>query len=328
MSFKDFIGNEQIIQLIKNVLRHQRLSHALLFAGPEGVGKKRLALELAKYLNCQSPDDYQACDQCWSCRKIASGNHLDVQVIAPEEGYLRIDRMRRLREEIYFHPFEGRERTFIIDEAEKMRVEAANSILKTLEEPPEHAKLILISPNPHALLPTIRSRCQYFRFNPVSDRAIAELLASGRGVTKAEAELIAKLSQGSVGKALSFNLSGFKELRNTVLQTIENALVSKSFLRVNKMALNVAKDRKSMETWLELIFLLLRDLLVMKLFKDKRFVINSDMEDRLKTVAMNINLNKLQQSLDKVAQTRRNLENHVNAQLAFEVLFLELMEQA
>lgn len=323
----DFIGNELITARINHALKSGRLPHALIFAGPDGVGKKRLALELAKCLNCGSRPMpcgvLDACAACPSCKKIAANLHPDVRFFGPEENYIRIDQMRQLCNDVYLRPFEARKRVFVIDQAERMNVEAAHSILKTLEEPPDTVTLILITTNVDALLPTIRSRCHLFQFNVIKASLIEERL---RGkVSDEDARLAAKLAQGSVSKAVALDLTEYRKLRKEVFLAVKDLISLKDLHHSTKMAQDLSKDKKGVEAWLRLIYLLLRDLIVLKHSEDHRLLINSDITVSLRNLATLMSLDQLYSAVEGVVETQRALEKNANRQLALEVLLLKLM---
>lgn len=207
MSFARIRGHERPLHLVRGALRAGRLPHALLFAGPDGVGKRAAALELAKAVNCagpgggpaaEAPDD--ACDACRPCRMADRGAHPDILVIAPEGRSLKIDQVRELERHATLTPYAGRRRVALVDGAEAMTPQAQNAFLKTLEEPPGGAVLILISAAPTALLPTIRSRCQEVRFGPLPDAVVVDLLAA-EGWDPEDAGRAAALAGGSAGQA-------------------------------------------------------------------------------------------------------------------------------
>lgn len=174
MSFAKLIGNERNKQILQRLLSGGRISATMIFAGPDGVGKRQFALTLAKAANCQKaltdssgnfyPTD--SCDECAVCRRIDEGAYGDVTTIQPDGQFIKIAQTRALAEEVYYRPREGRQRFFIIDEADRLRDEAANSMLKTLEEPPPTSTLILLTSRPNSLLQTIRSRSQRINFAP------------------------------------------------------------------------------------------------------------------------------------------------------------------
>ncbi|HYR02031.1 MAG TPA: DNA polymerase III subunit delta', partial [Syntrophobacteria bacterium] len=194
MGFSEIIGQNRVIRLVRQALRHGRLPHALLFAGLDGVGKRRTALALARVLNCEGASSGDSCDRCLSCRKMASGNHPDLLLVEREGQFIRIDRIRDLQRRLRFRPLEGRKRVILIHEAETMRTEAANALLKILEEPPPDNLFILTAPDSTALLPTIASRCLCLRFQPLTRAAIAAHLTEVHAVPPDRADLVAALA--------------------------------------------------------------------------------------------------------------------------------------
>jgi len=163
MSFNDIFGHDKQIALLKGFIEQNRLPHALLFYGMEGIGKKTTALVFAKALNCLR-ENQDACDDCSSCRKVDHKNHLDVVLLEAEGQFIKIQAVRDLQQQMKFKPWEGKKRVCIIDDAEKMNDIAANALLKTLEEPSASNIMILISARPHQLPATVVSRCQQLKF--------------------------------------------------------------------------------------------------------------------------------------------------------------------
>src|SRR6266545_1332791 len=162
MSFAKLVGNQRNKEILQRLLKNGRVNSTLIFAGPDGVGKRQFALAFAKAANCQkapaSADASDGCDECSVCRRINAGGYGDVTVVRPEGQFIKIAQTREMAEEVYFRPREGRQRFFIIDEADRLREEAANSLLKTLEEPPSTSTIILLTARPDALLSTILAR--------------------------------------------------------------------------------------------------------------------------------------------------------------------------
>jgi DNA polymerase-3 subunit delta' len=202
--FADFIGNPRIVGIVSRALQRDRLPHASIFSGPEGVGKRALAELVAMRLNCLSPAGPEPCGSCSSCKKLAAGMHPDFRVLEPEGAVIKIDQVRALSGEIAFEPFEARYRVAVLDPADRMRPEGANSLLKTLEEPPSRTFLILVTANAYALLPTIRSRCRQLQFGAIPPAAIERYLVAQAGRPAAEAREAASFSRGSLGFALAF----------------------------------------------------------------------------------------------------------------------------
>ncbi len=193
--FANLIGQKRAQKILKESIKHERVSHAYLFIGAEGTGKRSLALAFAAALNCLSPEP--PCGSCRNCRRVLAGNHPDVTILEPEGKSFKIAQIRRLQQLISLKPYEGGWKIFIIDGVETFTEQAANSLLKTLEEPPVHSVLILLA-NTALLLPTITSRCTIVPLQPLSDHLIRQILEE-KGY--AEAERIAAISGGSLGKA-------------------------------------------------------------------------------------------------------------------------------
>lgn len=201
MSFKNVIGQEEAIRILTSYIKGSRLPHALIFSGPEGVGKGLVARELAKALNCEK-DAIDPCDECSTCRRIDRLNHPDVSWVEPVGSSIKIEQIRLLRSQISLMPYEARYKVYIINKAEAMTEEAQNAFLKTLEEPPPRSYLILISSKPQSLLPTISSRCQLLRFRGLDSERIKDALISRYDLDSARAHFLAYLSGGRLGEAI------------------------------------------------------------------------------------------------------------------------------
>src|SRR5437868_6828853 len=201
MAFDSFIGNRKTVDRLVRKLHEGRFPHGLIFSGVEGLGKHTLALMIAKALNCtQSPPD-GFCDQCPNCRKINCGSHPDVMTnsVEDEATQIKIAQIRRIVEMLDLKPFEGRNKIFIIDPADLLNAEAANALLKGLEEPPANTFFILITVNVQELLLTVRSRCQVYNFTPLTLSEIRQ-----HGITD---ELVVRWSQGSIGRARGLDMA-------------------------------------------------------------------------------------------------------------------------
>ncbi|MDI3281105.1 MAG: DNA polymerase III subunit delta' [Bacillota bacterium] len=240
MRFADFTGQERIKNLLRNAVAQGRVAQTYLFAGPPGVGKRALALALAQALNCLSPQGEDSCGTCPSCRRVEGGNHPDVLLVEPGGGALKIDQMRWLQQEAALRPYAGRRRVFILEGAETLTDQAANSLLKLLEEPPPSAVLILLAVAPERLLPTVRSRCLTVYFYPwPKDRLILELRR--QGVPAAEAAALAEIAGGSPGQALAL-----RPLLPQIQGAVE-ALVQAAHRRDDRALLAAAQELASRE---------------------------------------------------------------------------------
>src|SRR6185369_8286366 len=221
MRFDSFIGNYKVIERLRAKLREGRFPHGLIFSGPEGVGKHTCALIVAKALNCTNASAGDCCDECSSCRKIDAGTHPDIMTISLEEeaSQIKIGQIRQVLGLLQLQPLEGRNKVFIIDPADLLNAEAANALLKALEEPPENSFFILITVNVHELLVTVRSRCQVYNFTPLTLDEIRK-----HGITD---ELAVRWSRGSIGRARSIDMAQLKSEREIVLDFLETVVSAK-----------------------------------------------------------------------------------------------------
>jgi DNA polymerase III subunit delta' len=202
MGFSQIIGNAPAIGILQSSIEAERVACGYLFHGPEGVGKKLAAMQMAKALNCEQGGP-EPCGQCVPCRKIDGGFHPDVLVVAPrgKARMIKVEQVRELIERMSMMAFEGKWKVFILDDADCMNLESQNRLLKTLEEPTPRSLVILISSQPTRLLPTIISRCQKIVFHPIAENEMEEYLRSERGLDPARARLLAALSHGQISRA-------------------------------------------------------------------------------------------------------------------------------
>jgi len=218
--FSAVVGQEIVLQALQRAIERERLPHALLFAGPQGVGKATTALLLAQALNCQVAGPVDTCGECVSCSKIARGIHPDVVWIAPVPRIIKIGQIRELISAIGYRPHEGKRRIVILDDAHAMQGPAQNAFLKTLEEPPASTSIILVTPAPGSLLPTVQSRCQTLRFSPVGQDIVRDYLERQMELPAEEARLRAALTPGSIGGALALDLDAYEALLETVVEAL------------------------------------------------------------------------------------------------------------
>src|SRR6516225_8154578 len=280
MTFDTFIGNRKIIERLRTKLRERRFPHGLIFSGPDGVGKHTCALMIAKALNCQNAEGRDFCGECPACRKIDSGNHPDVITVSLEEeaSQIKIAQIRQLLSTLDLQPLEGRNKIFIIDPADLLNAEAANALLKGLEEPPENSFFILITVNVHELLMTIRSRCQVYNFTPLTLDEIRQ-----HGVTD---ELTVRWSQGSIGRARSLNLAELKSERAVILDFLETVVNAKEehFQDLMGVSAELGRAKQEFESRLAIMAVLIADLLYIKEGAQEGLV-NVDIRDQLVNLA-------------------------------------------
>lgn len=214
-------GQEKAKRLFAKALRADRIPHAYLFRGPDGVGKKRFARGVAMAINCRRRQEDKACGDCPSCRKYVSGNHPDLVLISPQKGIIRIEQIRSLIKELSYPPYEAAMRVVIIEDIHTMRREAANSLLKTLEEPPVNNLLILTADSSREILATLLSRCQMLPFASLDHQQTASVLL-GHGLNGEMATLLARFAQGSPGRALILERSAMIKVYQEVVGLLDD----------------------------------------------------------------------------------------------------------
>ncbi|MDD8026676.1 MAG: DNA polymerase III subunit [Acidobacteriota bacterium] len=295
MPFNDIAGNGRVRTILKLALSRGRVPHALVFGGPRGVGKRKTARVLAQALNCAVRSD-DACGECPSCRAVVQvdekakriGAHPDVieYEIPEDKTTVSIDQMRELKSLAYLKPMVGRKRVFLVDDADSMSDEAANSLLKVLEEPPLFTHIILISDNPALLLPTIKSRCRSLPFLPVSDEDVEKVLR-GRGVEPEKARLTALVVRGNLERALDLDWDAIEAERRDawmIFRALTTGEDAAALLR--RFAFGRRKDvREEMERALELMTAFGRDTALLAEGGDARLLLNPDYENEIRTCA-------------------------------------------
>ncbi|MEE9611719.1 MAG: DNA polymerase III subunit delta' [Desulfatiglandales bacterium] len=337
--FSQILGQDRAVNFLKGVLTKGKIPHAYLFAGIPGVGKTATALALTRAINCHEPKNPEGCGRCQSCRQIMSGNFPDLVSIEPAGQNIKIEQIRDLNRTLCFKPVSGKYRVSLVHQAETMTAEAANSFLKTLEEPPQNNILILSVTEPLALLPTIVSRCQKVFFRPLSVKAIAQWLMDKKNVEKEMASVLAKICEGSLGRAVHMCESDFLEKRQAYLfrllqlpgltpdEGLEMALeyTGKSKKKdpdvLGKSNTALFDLLSTWKTWY-------RDLLLMKADCPADQLINIDFSQKLKNISKNVKIVDLINSFFAVDQAQRDLLRTRNSDLMMENTVLTLKRLA
>lgn len=326
MQWNEIVGHDENINSLKAMLDTGKVPHALLFVGPEGVGKASIAAIFAAGLLCTG-DNEKPCGKCLSCRQIETGSHPDFMLISPDGASIKIDQVRELQREAALMPYYGRRRIGLIDVAEKMTVQAANSLLKTLEEPVGEAVFILISSARQQLLDTIISRCRILAFHPLPYDVLEQALIS-KGFESGQASAAARISGGRMGPALGFLAEDGLAVRNQAAEMI--AMLPNCNIKYiwDTAALFDKFDRQQALILYKNIMLILRDILICISLDSTAILFNSDIAGKLAAMAHNWNENGLLNALKAVDYARRALIANANVRLTSEALLIKLRDAA
>ncbi len=328
MPFHDVIGHERPKALLQTALRHDRVAHAYLLHGDDGIGKKLLALRFAQALNCESSDGFDACGACRSCRQIETRTHPDFLVIEPDREManpqIKIEQIRELEQQIVYQPLVGLKKVFLIDDADRMTLGAANALLKTLEEPPAHSVLLLVSSRPSALPATVRSRCQNLRFAPPARTQVEAALILQREIPPADARLLAAASQSRLGAALTMDLADTRTKQDE-LSSLASPQTLRSVAAILTAADALHKSDRGPEV-LDWLAQWIRDLLLVCVGADPDHLIHADRLSALKTAARSARTDRLAGLLDEIDALQRSAGRNLNLQMALETVLLRLRE--
>jgi DNA polymerase III subunit delta' len=356
--FSDFYGNTDVVHRLRDMLARGRFPHAVVLAGGQGAGKYTLALMLARTLNCLNPVTNDGlpdfCGKCKNCTRIGQAadldarfaeavearenlretdkketrifvqTHPDVLVIPPDppQMMIKVDQVRRVIETIYYRPAEGRERVYIFTDSAFMK-EAANSLLKVLEEPPEFATIFLLTENAGELLPTIRSRAAVFTLGALTAEEIERDLAEQRPEWKtAQRALVARLSEGAVGRARSFDLEAYAAARDHGLTILRSALRGgehSELFKVTESYRPGAEGREKTEQLIRTLYTLLRDLVFIE-SGAPAMIRNTDIAAELKRLAESADFEWITAASDRLAEVERGMRRNLLRSLSLDAL--------
>jgi DNA polymerase-3 subunit delta' len=366
MGFSDFHGNAETVHRLRDMLARERFPHAVILSGARGSGKYTLALMLAQALNCLTPTETDGlpdfCGQCANCLRIAQAadldarfaeavetrdgmretdkkdtrllvqTHPDVLIIPPDppQMMIKVDQVRRVIETIYYRPSEARERVYIFTDSAFMK-EAANSLLKVLEEPPQFATIFLLSENPGELLPTIRSRSAAFALAASPVEEVERYLAKHRPEWKPQQRnLVARLCEGALGRARGFDLDSYVAARADALTILNSALLGgehSALFKITESYRAGAEGRQKTEHLLRTLYSLLRDLTFLS-SGAPGLVHNTDIQSQLLRLAEVADFDWIIAASDRLAEVERGMRRNLLRSLSLDALELALEKGA
>jgi DNA polymerase-3 subunit delta' len=317
MSFQNIKGQSKAIEIIQQSIRRNRLAGGYIFVGPQAVGKKLFAQILAKAVNCFNLTE-DSCDSCPSCKKIDKNEHPDLHLFAePERSAIKIEQIRNLQKDISLRPYEGKRKVFIIDNAEDLTAEAANALLKILEEPPANSLIILITAKPNLLFKTIISRCKVIKFSSLKRSQLQEILVTDYSLDNRLAHFLAYFSEGSIGKALALKETDILHSKNRIID---------EFVVERKVAVDYSslENKEYLRQSLNILASWFRDIYLVKTGMPHTELINLDRKGDLLRTMSNFSFLDLDGILNFISDALLYLEQNINVKLLVANLRMEL----
>ncbi len=337
--FESIIDQDRPIRILTAFLHKGTIPHALLFTGMEGVGKERTAVALTMACNCERYGAVGAprslnnaaaisslinsipCGNCKSCRKIKSDHHPDIIRLKPSGAFIKIEQVRSLCQTLAMKPYEGSMRVVIISDAKAMNPAASNALLKVLEEPPANTLMILVAAHAADLLPTIVSRCQNIRFNPISKSSIVRILVRKHGLDEGNAAVIATMAGGSLSKAQRLYATNWIQRRDWLINELES-LPNRPMNQALAFGEQLAQHKDDLPDALAVLKSWLRDMIVAKLHPGR--MLDHDMAPTLQQKAQNMSLTSMLSKFDTIQSAQNAIQVGTNLRLLMESMVLKL----
>ena len=326
LAFQDILGHDSIKQHFQKAIGLHKVSHAYILAGEAGMGRKSLAHAFALTLLCEKGGS-QPCMNCHACKQVLSGNHPDlIHVTHEKPGSIGVDDIReQINDTIMIRPYSSYYKVYIVDDAEKMTIQAQNALLKTIEEPPSYAVIILLTINEDLFLPTILSRCVQLKLKPLKDSVIQAYLKETMGIPEREAQLYAAFARGNLGKAIKLSDSEeFKDMYKRLLSMLRNIMnmdISQllDYSKKLKEEMDIYECLDFMQVWY-------RDALMFKVTNDANLLIFKDEYSTISDMSRHIGYDGFENILQAIEKARIRLQANVNMELAMELMFLVMKE--
>lgn len=323
-NFRDIIGQQQIKNHLQNAIKQNNISHAYIICGEAGTGKRTVSDAAAQTIQCENRiDGIDSCEICKSCMQAKSHNHPDIKYITHEKNSVSVDNIReQLNNDINIKPYSSRYKIYIIPDAGKMTEQAQNSLLKTIEEPPEYAVIILITDNISSLLPTIQSRCVTLNLKPLNNNEIANYLTSHFKLEPERAQIAAGFCQGNMGKAIRFASSeDFQEMKYQVLNLLKS-IDNMDIVDIINTIKIFAQSKNNINDYLDLMLLWYRDVLMFKVTKDNNILLYQGEYNAISKQASIRGYEDIEKIIKAIDKAKIRLNANVNFDVAMELMVL------
>lgn len=327
LNWNSVIGQNQLTDNLRKALKFNKISHAYLLQGEKLSGKRMVADIFARALQCESESD-KPCNQCRSCKQAINGNHPDIIYVEHEKpNVISVDNIRhQINGDIAIKPYSGPHKVYIVDEAEKMNVQAQNALLKTLEEPPEYAVILLLSTKADAMLPTILSRCVVLNTKPVHDDIIKNYLMSKIQIPDYRAGVCASFARGNVGRAIELaSNEEFDKMKSSALDILKKI----ADMEINQMAAEIKKiteEKFDTNDYLDLCFIWFRDVLLYKSCKDRKYIVFKEDISHINKASGYYSYEGISNAINAIEQARNRIKANVNFDLTMELMFMALKQ--
>lgn len=323
-SFDAIVGHKKIISHFEEAIQMGKVSHAYLLSGEDGSGKMMIAKAVAKALLCETKN---GCGNCQACAQVDSGNHPDVIYVTHEKYDIRVDEIRKgINETIDVKPYSGDYKIYIIDDADRMNSGAQNALLKTLEEPPAYAVILLLTNNKDRLLDTILSRCVCMTLGSVREEEIQKYLRTHTSASDSDIQFAASFALGNIGRALHvIETEEFQDMLNDAVNVMVH-IQGMEVYEVVSYAKNLTKYKNEIYDFLDIIMVWYRDMLMLKTTGSLNHLVFKDKYRQLKEQEIYISFEGISHVLDEVEKARRRLIANVNFEVAMEMLLITIKE--
>ena len=326
--FRDIIGHRQEVTHLEQAVRTGKVSHAYIFNGEKGTGKRSLADAFAATLQCEAEGGERPCGKCHSCHQAESGNHPDIISIHHDKpASIGVEDIRdQLTGDIQIRPYNGKYKIYIVPEAEKMTVQAQNAILKTIEEPPEYAVIILLTTNDQIFLDTIRSRCVTLNLKPVPDEQVKAYLMEQIQVPDYQADICVAFAQGNIGKAVRLASSeDFSLIKSSAMQLIRNA-GNMEISEIIDYVKGIQDYKITIQDYLDILALWYRDMVYFKATRDVNGIVFRDELRTIRDTVKKCSYEGVEEVMKAIESAKARLSANVNFDLTMELLFLVIKE--